>query len=223
MQLAAHAKPRLQPEFKFSTSNPGLACDWKWLPACLLPNSELVERAHGVWSSWAVLVPYSMMNRRLISLVYESTAPPNDAHTRCFYLKSYLDYIDLFWLMADCIHASPEDEWIYFELFMDILSFPQDSVCMWPICRSASGQIIQWIQRKVKTAARNPCNVEMRMLKGRGFRGFSLPLSLQPQPPSTATCLRLSVTPTALRASYLWTHAIGCEVKFWFLLLSAYW
>ncbi|KAJ5801161.1 uncharacterized protein N7518_003229 [Penicillium psychrosexuale] len=47
MRLAAHA-PRLQPDFKFWTSNPGLACDWKWLAAGVLPNSEPVEQAHGV-------------------------------------------------------------------------------------------------------------------------------------------------------------------------------
>lgn len=108
----AHAKPRLQPEFQFSTSNPGLACDWKWLPACLLPNSELVERVHGVWSSWAVLVPYSMMNRRLISLVYESTAPPNDAHTRCFYLKSYLGYILFDWWQIASMQTPKMSEFI---------------------------------------------------------------------------------------------------------------
>ena len=111
MQLAAHAKSRLQPEFKFSTSNPGLACDWKWLPACLLPNNELVERAHGVWSNSAVLVPYSMINWRLISLVYESTAPPNDAHTRCFYLKSYLGYIDPF-LADGRLHPCKPRRWV---------------------------------------------------------------------------------------------------------------
>lgn len=54
--------------------------------------------------------------------------------------------------------------------------------------------------RQSETAARNPCNVEMRMLKG-GFEVFSpCPCS---RTPSTVTCLRLSVTSTALRASSL--------------------
>lgn len=124
---------------------------WLEVAACMstLPNSELVERAHGVWSSWAVLVPSSMMNRRLISLVYESTAPPNDAHTRCFYLKSYLGYIRSFdWWQTASMQTPNMSEFLLSCSW--ILSFPRDSVCMWPICRSASGQIIQWIRGKVK-------------------------------------------------------------------------
>ncbi|KOS41044.1 hypothetical protein ACN38_g8073 [Penicillium nordicum] len=85
MQLAAHAKPRLQPGFKSSTSNPGLACDWRWLPACLLPTANWLNELREFEVAGLSWIHNSMMNRRLISLVYESTVLPNDAHTRCFY------------------------------------------------------------------------------------------------------------------------------------------
>ena len=132
-------------------------------------------------------IPYNMINQRLIYLVYESTAPPNDAHTRCFYMSSYLCYIDL--LADGRPHAKPE-----MSAFIRAVQYHIHRI------QSACDQSAEALQvrsynrfEESQTAARKPLSYQTAKRPRK---------PLYPCPcPSTVTCLRLSVTSTALRAS----------------------
>lgn len=94
-----------------------------------------------------------MINQKLIYLVYESTAPPNDAHTRCFYMTSYLGYIDL--LADGRPHAKPE-----------MSAFIRAIQCHFDRIQSACDQSAEALQvrsynrfEESQTAARNPCPI----------------------------------------------------------------
>lgn len=76
--------------------------------------------------------------------------------------------------MADCIHANPEHEWIYFELFMDSVISTGFSLHVTNLQKRVRSDHTM-NSRQSQTAARNPCNVEMRMLKGGGDFEVFLP------------------------------------------------
>jgi hypothetical protein len=115
-------------------------------------------------------LPYSMINQRLIYLLYESTVPPNDAHTRCFYMTSYLGYIDL--LADGRPHAKAE-----------MSAFIRAIQCHFHRIQSACDQSAEALQvrsyyrfEESQTAARNPCPTKL-------LKGFSQPFTPVLAPP----------------------------------------